>query len=447
MDVGTPIVGDLEGLLQTDRELGLAALDAELHAIEQAQRELAARQARALALADEHRLYQRDAHASMWGYLRADLGWSTAECRRRMRVARLVAEFADVADSLADGQVAVAAVDEIARGHANPRCGDRIGEVLGELLNAATHCEHDDVRMLVDRWMLLADPDGSHRDAEASHARRNAHVDVFAGVGTIVAQLGALDGAEACDIFEHFVDAEFRSDWDRAAERYGDGVCKALLERTDAQRRADAIMAIFRTAAAAPSGTRGRAPVLNVVVDVATLADHLVEIEMLPAGFTDDWPARLLRDRRCETSNGVPVTPNEALQVAVAGAVRRLVVNAGGRVVEQSAKQRLFRGAVREAVMLQHPRCTHRGCRVRAARCQADHVEPHCRGGPTSLSNGGIGCARHNNDRWQRGYTTRRDLRGWHTYRPDGTEIGFEPPVERLTTECPRQGSNLRRTV
>lgn len=428
MDVGAPLVEDLEGLLRTDRALGLAALDAELHAIEQAHRELAARQARALALADEHRLYERDSHASMWGYLRADLGWSTAECRRRMRVARLAREYADVAGSLAGGEVSVASVDEIARGYANPRCGDQIGAVIGELLNAAAHCEHDDVRMLVDRWMLLADPDGSHRDAEASHERRNAHVDVFAGVGSIVAELGALDGAEAREIFEHFVDAEFRTDWDRAAEKYGDGVCKSLLERTDAQRRADAIMTIFRTAAAAPSDMRGRTPVLNVVIDVATLADHLVELELLPASFTADWPARLLRERRCETSTGVQVTPNEALQIAVAGTVRRLVVNADGRVVEQSSKQRLFRGAVREAVMLQHPRCTHRGCRVRAGRCQADHVEPHSRGGPTSLPNGGIACARHNTDRYRRGYTTRRDARGWHTYRPDGTEIGFQPP-------------------
>lgn len=423
-----PIVGDLEGLLQADRELGLAALDAELHAIEQAERELAARRARALALGDQYRLYARDSHASMWGYLRADLGWSSAECRRRMRVARLAAEHPEVSVALASGEAPLAAVDEIARGHANPRCGDQIGAVLGELLNAAANCEHDDVRMLVDRWVMLADQDGAHRDAELSHDRRNGHVDVFAGVGSIRAELGALDGAEAREIFEHFVDAEFRTDWDVAAEKYGDDVCKAVLDRTDAQRRADAIMAIFRTAAAAPSGARGAAPVLNVVVDLATFADHLVELEMLPANFTTDWSKLPLRDRRCETSTGVPITPHSAFQVAIAGLVRRLVVNADGQTVEQSSKQRLFRGAAREAVMLQHPRCTHRGCRIRAGRCQADHIEPHSRGGPTSVTNGGIGCARHNNDRYRRGYTTRRDAGGWHTYRPDGTEIGLEPP-------------------
>jgi hypothetical protein len=428
MELAVPIVADLEGLLHSDRTLGLAALDAELHAIEDARRVLAAREAKALALADTHRLHATDSHASMWGYLRADLGWSIGECRRRMRLARLVAEFPEVGERLDAGVMPVAAADEIARAHANPRCGDRLGDVIGELLTAAAAVEHDDMRTLVARWITLADTDGAHRDAEANHERRNAHVDVFAGSGSINAQLGALDGAEAIEIFDHFVDAELRTDWDAAKQLYGDDVAKSQLARTNAQRRADALMAIFRTAAAAPSDARGRPPVLNVLIDIGTLADHLVELEILPAGFTSDWRSVRLADRRCETANGVAITPNEAFQVAMAGLVRRLIVNTDGVVIEATSEQRLFRGAQRKVVMSQHPRCTHRGCRVRAGRCQADHREPHSRGGPTSLENGAIGCRRHNVDRYRRGYTTRRDSRGWHTYRADGTEIGFEPP-------------------
>ena len=65
----------------------------------------------------------------------------------------------------------------------------------------------------------------------------------------------------------------------------------------------------------------------------------------------------------------------------------------------------------------------------RAARSShADHTQPHSHGGPTALANGGIACNRHNTARYQHGYTTRRTTHGWHTYRPDGTEIGFQPP-------------------
>lgn len=276
--------------------------------------------------------------------------------------------------------------------------------------------------------MTLADADGAHREAELGHERRNAHVDVFAGAGSIQASLGAIDGAEAVEIFEHFVDAEFRTDWDAAVAAHGDEACTSRLARTAAQRRADALMAIFRTAAGAPLGTGPAAPVLNIVIDIATFADHLVELEMLSDGFTADWPALLVAQRRCETASGVPVTPHDAFQAALAGHIRRLVVNAEGQVIEAGRLQRLFRGAARQVVMSQHPRCTHRGCRIRAGRCQADHLEPHSRGGPTSLDNAGIACPRHNRARYTRGYTARRDHHGWHTHRPDGTEVGNEPP-------------------
>lgn len=430
VDIATPIVADLEALLDDDRPLGLAALDAELHAIELARRELAAREARALGLAERYRLHTTDSHATMWGYLRADLGWSSAECRRRLRVARLVSMHPEAGAALADGAVPVAALDEIARAHANPRCGAQLGDVLGELVRAAGRFEHDDVKMLVDRWIMLADADGAQRGREATHANRNASVDVFADAGSIHAQLGALDGAEACEIFAHFVDAEHRTDWEAARAIHGADTAKIHLARTDAQRRADALMAIFRTAAAAPSDTRVAVPTVNVVVDIATLSEHLVLLELLPDQFTADWSQVGLAQRRCETSNGVPITPQEALQAAIAGLIRRLVVDADGRTIEASSPQRLFRGAARQVVMSQHPWCTHRGCRLRAARCQADHVEPHSRGGPTAISNGSVACPRHNTERYRRGYTTRRDGSGWHTYRPDGTEIGFEPPLD-----------------
>lgn len=374
MEAGVPVVADLEGLLDADRALGLAALDAELHAIEDLERVLAARRARALGLAERYRLHTADSHASMWGYLRADLGWSTAECRRRMRLARLVAEHEAVADRLGEGVVPVAAVEEIARAHANPRCGDQLGGVLGELLNAAERVEHDDMRALVDRWLTLADTDGAHRQAELSHARRNAHVDVFAGVGSIHANFGALDGAELLEIFEHFYDAELRTDWKAAEVRHGDQASKSQLARTDAQRRADTIVAIFRAAASAPPVGAASTPVVNVMIDLATLADHLVELEMLPTGFTDTWPELLLAQRRCETSTGIAVTPHDAFQLAMAGHIRRLVVDEHGQVIQAGTLQRLFRGAARKVVMVQHPRCTHRGCRARAGRCQADHL-------------------------------------------------------------------------
>jgi 5-methylcytosine-specific restriction endonuclease McrA len=112
----------------------------------------------------------------------------------------------------------------------------------------------------------------------------------------------------------------------------------------------------------------------------------------------------------------------------MAGLIRTVIVNRHGQPIQASTAQRLFRGAARQVVISRGPRCAHRGCRVTAGQSQADHTTPHSHGGPTTLTNSGIACNRHNTARYQRGYTTRRDTLGWHTYRPDGTEIGFQPP-------------------
>jgi hypothetical protein len=68
-------------------------------------------------------------------------------------------------------------------------------------------------------------------------------------------------------------------------------------------------------------------------------------------------------------------------------------------------------------------RCTHPGCRVRAGRCEVDHLVDWQHGGETRPDNGGPRCGRHNRLR-NKGFKVERDRLGhWHTYRPDGTEI------------------------
>lgn len=400
------------------------AVIARLRSVEQRRRELEAEQAAVLAEVERRRLHANDAHATMWGLLRSSLGWSTGECRSRMRVARLVATFPDVGEWLADGRVPVAHVTEIARGFANPRCGDRIGDVIGTLVHAATRLEYDEMHVLVRRWETLADTDGAHREFEAGDAARTAHAGVFDGVGHLAARFGAADGAEIVEIVERFHDAEVLADWEAARELHGDDAGAATLPRTDAQRRADAVLAIFRTAAGAPPGTRLPEPTLVVLADHLTFEDALASVGLFPAPVRDEPGPVPLIERRCETATGVPVDPALVAKLALQAHVRRLVYGSDGAIVDHGRRQRLFRGAARQAVMLQATRCIHPGCRVRVGNCQADHIEQWARdGGETRPDNGAPLCRRHNLAK-NRGYTTRRDSLGrWRTYRPDGTEI------------------------
>jgi hypothetical protein len=113
------------------------------------------------------------------------------------------------------------------------------------------------------------------------------------------------------------------------------------------------------------------------------------------------------------------------LAAALCGRVRRVVLDTAGVVIDLGRRARLFTGGARDAVLLGDRWCMWPGCDLRSGRCQTDHSTPWAADGPTRPDNGGPACGRHN--RWkQRGYNTVRDQTGhWHTYRPDGTEIGY----------------------
>jgi uncharacterized protein DUF222 len=193
-----------------------------------------------------------------------------------------------------------------------------------------------------------------------------------------------------------------------------------LLERSAAQRRFDAVLAIFTAAAA--SGAVGHGdPLVNIIVDHTTVEHHLATL----AGTNPEpLDPATVDQRRCETLTGHQLDPADMLAALLCGHVRRVVFDTAGVVIDLGRRARLFTRGARDAVMLADRWCIWPGCDLHSGRCQTDHTTPWARDGPTRPHNGGRTCPRHN--RWkQHGYTTARDANGhWHTYRPDGTEIG-----------------------
>ena len=68
---------------------------------------------------------------------------------------------------------------------------------------------------------------------------------------TLSGSLDELSGSEFNEIFAHFIDAEWRTDWREARARLGDRFSTADLCRTAAHRRADALLLMAR---AGPTG-------------------------------------------------------------------------------------------------------------------------------------------------------------------------------------------------
>jgi hypothetical protein len=308
----------------------------------------------------------------------------------------------------------------LAKVFANRRCAEHL-PASGELLvGHACRLWFDEFAVVVRRWEALADADGAHGAHERAHRGRDAQVSIVGERVYLEARGGVPAGVVIEEIFERFCRVEFDTDWDTGQATWGERMNPSLLDRSPAQRRFDALLAIFT--AAAGSGAIARVdPLVNIIVDQASFEHHLARL----AG-TDPDPINpaTVDQRRCETVSGHQLDPDDMLAAALTGHIRRVVLDTAGVVIDLGRRARLFTGNARDAVILADRCCLWPGCDQRSARCQTDHTQPWTNSGPTSPSNGGLACPRHN--RWkQRGYRTIRGPDGhWHTYRPDGTELG-----------------------
>ena len=406
---------------------GLALLDGRalatrLAEIEQAIRALEAAAVAVIATADRDGVYAEDGHVSVRGWTKAAVRLSNAEVTHRLRTARLVTALPECGAALATGALGVAQVRELARLHANPRCGDQLPIVADTLLRFATTLPFETFCRTTRHWERLADADGAHRDHDQVHDARQASVTDVDGTVHVSARFGAAQGAQIAEVFEAFVRAEFDADWADVRARLGDDACPGAMARSERQRRADALAAIFDAAVANSGGPA--LPVVNILVDQPVFEAQLrAMVADEPVQFDVDDPTHC----RCRTTHGAPLDPADAVAAALIGHVRRVVIGADGVITDLGRRARLFTGSARTAALLQAAlddtgRCLWPGCINR--RCQVDHTrEWIADDGGTDTANSGPLCPRHN--RWKtRGYHTWRDPTGtWHTRRPDGTEI------------------------
>jgi heme-degrading monooxygenase HmoA len=405
-------------LTPTPRQLSDRQLAERLTVIDRERRRIEAELVEVMAETDRRDAHRADGHRTVTTWSRAHTRWSNHEATARRRLARLCEAAPVVAESLATGVLGVAQAHELGRAFANPRCGHELPGVIAIMLVHAERLSYEDFCVVVRRWEALADADGSHRSHEQSHANRRARFHHDDTSVTLDAVGGTAQGAEMQAIFERYCDAEFRTDWDAAVAAHGDRAALCHLPRTARQRAFDALHRIFLDAAAAPPGSVPPEPVLDIVVDIATFERllHLGDGQVRPHDDPRWW--------RRETSTGVPLPDDAVLRAALLGRVRRVVIDAAGIVVDVGRARRLFTGPSRRVVLALQGWCVWPGCDRPAHQCQVDHGVPFARGGPTDAANAGPMCASHNRFKGQ-GHTVWRDPGGyWHTYRPDGTEIG-----------------------
>ena len=400
-------------MLPADLEALARTLDGERRRVEAALATLVNR-------VDAANAFTGDGHRSVKAWGRATCNWSGSEAARFVKAGRMLARFDSAATAAANGELGVAQMHALAAVVGNPRVVEHLAASEELFVSQAMVLDYDDYVTMLAHWEALADAEGAHADHERAHRDRNAHMSIVGERFYFDANGGAASAVEMMEVFEQFCRSEWLADWEAGVAVHGEAMVPSLMERTDAQRRYDAFKAMVGAAAVSGQSPTG-VPVVNLVVGYELFEHHLRRaLGEHPQPLDPTNPAH-----RCETADGVIIDPNDMLVAAALGQVRRIVLDSAGVVVDVGRKQRLFTGALRDAIMLISHRCIWPGCYRPASQCEADHALPFAHAGPTAAHNGNPACGHHN--RWKsRGYRTRRDSNGqWHHFRPDGTEIGW----------------------
>ncbi|MCY7299635.1 MAG: HNH endonuclease [Ilumatobacteraceae bacterium] len=367
-------------------------------------------------------MFAIDKHRTPKAWGKAACNWSGTEAARFVKAGAMLATFDSAAALAAEGGLGVAQMHALAEVTANRRVQEHLAAGEEQLVGQASVLDYDDYVLWLANWERVADADGAHADTERTHRNRKASASIVGDQFFLDATSGTAQGVQIKEILEAFAKTEWAADWEAGLLTHGDAMCPHLMERTDGQRRMDALLAIFLKAAGAEAEPTGSGFTVNIIVSQPVLEHHLLTLlSNNPVPPLDPN----LPGHRCETTTGVPVDPYDMLVAAAMGHVRRVVMDSTGVVTDMGRKQRLFTGALRDAVLMHSRRCVWPGCHRPANQCDADHVLPWANAGPTNTRNGGPVCSHHN--RWKAtGYRTWRDPQGhWHHYRPDGTEIGW----------------------
>ena len=411
---------------------GLTPVDARdaivvIERMERLGRRLDAAKASLVGAIDRHGHHREDKHASAKVMVRHVGQLGDAEAAKRAKAAKALRDLPLVREAWQRGQLGTDQVARIARVHANTRVRDALIAAEEGFVRRAKARSYRSFDAWVTGWVERMDVDGTCDQSQRNHENRDGSmVQDFNRAWELKANGGELAGLQMHDIWRHFIEAEFKTDWQKCVAEYGDAASVDKLHRTDAQRRFDALLEIFLRAASTPPGGARPRVVTNIVIDWQTYQNELVRL----AGATPAAPdPNDDTTFRCSSIDGHALGPTEGVAASLLAEVRRVVVGANGVTIDMSRRQRLFRGSAALAARLASVYCYWPGCYVPASQCQIDHLTPFADrdggagGGETNPGNGGPACGRHNRSK-EHGYSVWRDETGaWHVLRPDGSEL------------------------
>lgn len=346
-------------------------------------------EAQVLATWDRRRVWRADGARVPAAWLASRERIPMAEARRRLRHARATVEHPAIAEAWAAGEIDRTHVTSLLAKE-TARTERAFERDLDALLGHARRERFRDFRRRLDVWELRHDPDGAEQRADEGRAAREVHLaQTLDGMWVGRTVLDPVDGQIVADALKEIEEEMFEADWAAARERLGREPTALELERTPAQRRADALVEMAIRARTVPADGRRPAPLFTVVVGLETLTGPVLEM-----------------------FNRTVISPGTAAAHLTAADIERVVFDSPSRVIDVGERRRFFTGALRRAIEVRDRVCYHPMCEDAPERPQIDHVHEHAKGGPTTQANGRLACAFHNR---------------WRVTHPDP---GDDPPAE-----------------
>jgi hypothetical protein len=300
-----------------------------------------------------------------------------SEANRRLRLGRALRHLPHTEAAWLAGSVSSAHVSALAAARTDELADamERDEEVL--VARARTQSFRVFTRDL-DYWRLTNDPDSEDRRFERQVEGRYLHLSrTFQNTWALDGSFDPINGSILADTLGRIERELFDQDWKEAAARLGRDPITAELQRTPAQRRADALVEMAIRARTTPKGGRRPEPLFTVTVG-------LPRFEQL-----------------CELANRTVIPPGALVPHLMHAWIERVVFGPRSRVLDVGVRQRMFTGADRRAVEVRdRNQCFHDLCDDEIE--QIDHIQPFAWGGPTTQDNGRGACAFHNRDRHQR---------------------------------------------
>ena len=363
----------VEQLTNTDfRDLSDDQLHAAVVSLQSDIDRLAATQSQALAAWHSRRLWAADNSKSAGHRLARETGCSISSGKGLIFRAKRLATMPLTVAAFLSGALSA----------------DRVDLLVG--LNKANVADQfaRDEQMLIDSIGLLLFPDAlkvarywaSHADEASAKDRAQKHLadrsanasKTFEGCVDLRAWFDPIGGEVVLNEMERLEQQLFDEDWVEARARIGNDACADDLQRTNAQRRADAFVLMATRSSAMDAASTASRPLISVVVGEQKFAQI------------------------CETAEGTVLTPESVVPLLGAANIERIIFDGPSRIIDISYKRR-FTGALRRAIELRDQHCQDpSGCDVSASRCHGDHKDPWSHGHPTEQSDGQLLCAFHN---------------------------------------------------